>query len=406
MKKFSSVSLLLLLTAALLPLRAEAQVLCALGPTATSPYDPMADMPASDAAQKELKRIKGLLCPKGCGKVLLFANATSPNAATVTDGAGLSKIAYSPGFVSSLQTNFGPIATLGIFAHGLEHHLDATGTKAAWMKEAWDAELRADAWAGCAMAKAELTPSRLQAVLLAMSTYPSSHHPDWSARRPVITEGYTKCGGKMLPPLAKEAVDQAGKSEAGKGEVSKDDANAGVGVKPAGCASDKDCRKGRACVSGRCSATPVPRRCGKDTDCPEPQECDTSGRCSEPTGQARSQAQGEEDAAKAAKPMLAALKTERPDAPAGAGDTAACQRACDDTRNQCVEAAPADATKCQAAIQAEANYRACSCPNYPSGDYVCYGVCTSGYERSKSCSAANRTQECKSESERCRSQCR
>src|SRR5262245_48776593 len=215
MKKFLSVSLLSLTlsTAALLPRGAEAQVLCALAPAATPPYDPMADMPASDAAQKELKKVKGLLCPKGCGKVLLFANATTPNAATVTDGAGLSKIAYKPSFVSSLQTNFGPIATLGVFAHGLGHHLEATGTKAGWMKESWDVELRADAWAGCAMAKAELTPSRLQAVLLAMSTYPSAQHPDWSTRRPVITEGYTKCGGKILPPLAREASEQAGKGE-------------------------------------------------------------------------------------------------------------------------------------------------------------------------------------------------
>jgi hypothetical protein len=409
MKKFSSVSLLAL--AALLPLGAQAQVLCALGPAATPPYDPMADMPASDAAQKELKKVKGLLCPKGCGKVLLFANATSPNAATVTDGAGLSKIAYSPKFVSSLQTNFGPIATLGVFAHGLGHHLDATGTKAGWMKESWDAELRADAWAGCAMAKAELTPSRLQAVLLAMSTYPSTQHPDWNVRRPVITEGYTKCGGKILPTLARESSDQSGKGDAGKGDAGKGEASKGaagkdetagasVGPKPAGCASDKDCRKGRACVSGRCTAAPVPRRCGKDTDCPDPQECDSSGHCSEPTGQARAQAQGNEDAAKASKPMLAALKTERPD------DTAACQRACDDTRNQCIEAAPGEVTKCQAAIQAETNYRSCSCPNYPSGDYVCYGVCTSAYERTKSCSTANRAQECKTEGDRCRSQCR
>src|SRR5438477_597753 len=79
----------------------------------------------------------------------------------------------------------------------------------AGMKDSWDAELRADAWAGCAIAKAELTPSRLQAVLLAMSNYPSAHHPPWSDRRPVITEGYNRCGGRILPPLAKETAAQA-----------------------------------------------------------------------------------------------------------------------------------------------------------------------------------------------------
>src|SRR5437763_16457102 len=89
MKKLLSVSLLSI--GALLPLRAQAQVLCTLGPL-TPPYDPIADMPASAAAQAELKKLKSLLCPKGCGKVLLAANATTPNAATVTDGVGTSKI--------------------------------------------------------------------------------------------------------------------------------------------------------------------------------------------------------------------------------------------------------------------------------------------------------------------------
>ena len=120
----------------------------------------MADMPASAGAQAELKKVKSLLCPKDCGKVLLFANATTPNSATVTDGDGISKIAYSPGFVNRLQKTYGPIATFGIFAHDLGHHLEATGNRPAWMKASWDSELRADAWAGCAMAKAELTPSR------------------------------------------------------------------------------------------------------------------------------------------------------------------------------------------------------------------------------------------------------
>src|SRR5262245_52144060 len=109
--------------AALLPLRAQAQLLCTLGP-ASPPYEPMADMPPSAAAQTELKRLKTLLCPKTCGKVMLFANATTPNTATVTDGAGGSKIAYSPGFVGNVQKNYGPIATFGIVAHNLGHHLD------------------------------------------------------------------------------------------------------------------------------------------------------------------------------------------------------------------------------------------------------------------------------------------
>src|SRR6185295_2600685 len=136
-----------------------------------------------------------------------------PNAATVTDGAGTSKIAYSPGFASSIQKTFGPIATFAVIAHGLGHHLEATGNRPAWMDASWDSELRADAWVGCAMAKAALTPSRLQAVLLALSTYPSARHPAWNARRPVITEGYTQCGGRILPPLARDSTEPGGKGD-------------------------------------------------------------------------------------------------------------------------------------------------------------------------------------------------
>src|SRR6516225_3729954 len=116
--------------------RAEAQLLCALGGTdkPDKPYDAMVDMPPSTSAQNELKKVKGLLCSKTCGKVFLFANATTPNTVTVTDGNGTSKIAYSPSFVKSVQTNFGPIATMGIVAHELGHHIDATADPPAWMK--------------------------------------------------------------------------------------------------------------------------------------------------------------------------------------------------------------------------------------------------------------------------------
>jgi hypothetical protein len=385
MNKLLSASLLSL--AALLPLPARAQVLCTLG--AATPYDSLADMPPSAAAQSDLKKVKSLLCPKGCGKVVLFANATSPNAATATDGAGTSKIAYSPSFASTLHKNYGPIATLGIVAHGLGHHLEATGNRPDWMKATWDSELRADAWAGCAMAKAELTPSRLQAALLALSTYPSPRHPAWSARRTVITEGYKACGGKILPPLAKENPDQAG---------GKDD-GATVSSSLAGCSVDKDCRNGRVCANNRCGPAPERRRCGKDTDCPEPEECGAAGFCS---GGAASQAKTDDAPGKPAGPMLAALQAPKPATPAGAGDAASCVRACDDARTQCTEAA-GEANKCLSAIKAESNYGACSCPNYPAGDFACYSYCSSAYDRSKSCPAAK---DCRAESDRCKAQCK
>src|SRR4029079_16171777 len=228
---------LLSISALLLSSQAEAQLLCTLGPA--TPYDPMADMPPSAGAKADFTKVTALLCPKGCGKLLLFSNATTPKTAIVTDGAGVSKMAYSPSFANSIRSNFGPIATFGIFAHGVGHHLDATGTKAAWMKDSWDAELRADAWAGCGMAKANLSPSRLQAVLLALSTYPSPHHPSWEVRRAVITEGFKSCGGRVLPSLAKDEPAPPIRTAVHKEDMVSEAATGG-------CTSAKDCRHGSA----------------------------------------------------------------------------------------------------------------------------------------------------------------
>src|SRR4029079_3541697 len=194
-------------TVALSSSRAEAQVLCALGPTTS--FEAMADMPAGADAQGDIKRLKGLLCPKGCGKLFVFANPTAPQSATATDGHGASKIVYSPAFVAEVRKSYGPLGSFGLFAHPLGHHPDAIGNRPAWMKGAWDGELRADAWAGCAMAKAELKPSGLQASLLVLAEYPSPRHPSWNERRAAITEGYKQCGGAMLPKLAKESPESS-----------------------------------------------------------------------------------------------------------------------------------------------------------------------------------------------------
>ena len=144
--------------------------------------------------------------------------------------------------------------------------------------------LRADALLifvfSLAIAKADLSPSRQQAVLLAMSTYPSPHHPTWEVRRPVITEGFTRCGGRVLPPLGKERPEQAAKVDGRKDGALSD-------ATPTGCTGDRDCRNGRACVNSHCAIAPEKRRCGKDTDCPEPQECDGAGFCSGAPAQAR-----------------------------------------------------------------------------------------------------------------------
>ena len=382
----------LLSTVALLsfPAQAGAQVLCTLGPaTPAAPFDSMADLPAAAEAQAELKKLKSLLCPKGCGKLFLFANATTTDTVTATDGRGVSKIAYSPGFLASVRKSYGPLGTLGILAHDLGHHLEAIGNRPAWMqgKEAWDSELRADAWAGCAMAKAELKPSGLQAALLVLSEHPSPRHPAWGERRAAITEGYKQCGGVVLPKLARETEKEA--------------PEAAATATLAGCTSDRDCRNGRACVQSRCAAAPERRRCGKDTDCPEPQECDATGICAVSGSQAR----GPQEPAPQSGPLLAAaLQTSTP-RPQAAGDASSCLKACDEVRTMCVDAATSEGNRCLASIQAEPGYRSCSCPSYPAGNADCYGYCSAAYERGKGCATANTVRDCRSDGDRCRARC-
>ena len=348
----------------------------------------MADMPAGPAPQADLKKLKSLLCPKGCGKLFLFANSTTPNTATVTDGAGASKIAYSPGFVKSVQTNYGPAGTLGIFAHDLGHHLEATGNRPAWMQSSWDSEARADAWAGCAMAKAELKPSALQAVLLVLSEYPSAKHPAWSARRPVITEGYKACGGRMLPPLAKEAAEQGATTTASAG---KDD-----GASPArprrGCTGDKDCRRGRMCVNSRCArgARTPPLRQGHGLPRSSGVRRGRRLRAPRQPGGGRGAGGGEGRGADAG---VGVLQTQRPATAApAANDSAACLKTCDEVRNLCVDAATSEGNKCLMSIQSDPGYRSCTCASYPNVSRECHAFCTSAVERGKGCSTAGLVQ--------------
>jgi hypothetical protein len=422
-----------LLGVAALPARGEAQVLCTLGTPAT-PYDSMADMPAMPSAQADLKKVKSALCPKGCGKVLLFSNPTSPNAVTVTDGSGVSKISYSPKFVASVQEKYGPAATLGIFAHELGHHIESTTSRATWMKAAWDGELRADAWAGCALAKMELRPSAAQAAVRALSTYPAAGHPDWTARAAVLRAGYTNCGGaRTLPGALEEASDQESSSKDDRsderradrkgdkrGDRDRDDARA-TGGRAGGCSNDQDCRNGRTCSNGRCGIATGPKRCGKDTDCPEPQECNASGRCETPgggAGQVEAEVAAPRETASPPEPRQTSPSA-KDSAPAkeliaindpvpkssGKSDTAACAKACDEGRGHCVEGAVRELNQCIATVQSDASYKACACPNYPEGNYSCYKLCSTAYEQAKTCSTPDKVRDCKLEAERCRAHC-
>ena len=70
------------------------------------------------------------------------------------------KIVYAPQFFAAVYDNYGDGAIIAIIAHEYGHALDES-SPGAWMKSDWTPELRADAWAGCALAKSDLSANDL-----------------------------------------------------------------------------------------------------------------------------------------------------------------------------------------------------------------------------------------------------
>jgi len=96
-----------------------------------------------------------------------------------------------------VHESFGDAGIVAIIAHEFGHALDdALGAN--WIQASWGPELRADAWAGCTLAKADFTAADMESALNALAKFPSAAHPAWSLRIAAIRTGYTQCGG--APP--------------------------------------------------------------------------------------------------------------------------------------------------------------------------------------------------------------
>lgn len=183
------------LLACWLVLHASPQVVCALGP-ATTAYKTSDDQrPTSDAMQL-VSRVNAAvksICGSNCPAVAVLRNFSAANAMLVLD-SGQAKLVYSPQFFGSVHDGFGDAGIFAVIAHLFGHALDDT-LGAAWIQKGWSAELRADSWAGCALAKSDLNASDTLAALGALEKYPPPAHPGWAVRLPAIRAGYTACGG-------------------------------------------------------------------------------------------------------------------------------------------------------------------------------------------------------------------
>lgn len=180
-----------------LPLNAATpQVICALGSGASS-YNAYADQRPSGDAMELARQVSAALiskCSPDCPTLAIFSNATAPNALLLAD-SGKAKMAYSPKFFTSVYEKYGDGAIIAIIAHMLGHAIDATAP-ARWLPGSMGPELRADAWAGCALASADLSANGLDAAFTALSLYPSASHQAWSQRLSALRLGYTHCGGR------------------------------------------------------------------------------------------------------------------------------------------------------------------------------------------------------------------
>jgi hypothetical protein len=188
----------LLLLSALLPCAATAEVVCALGPSAASYNASQDQRPSPDAMQLAggVNAALTPMCAPNCPAIAVFRNPTAANAMLVVAN-GQAKIVYQPQFFSMVYDNYGDGAIIAIVAHELGHALNETAP-AAWMNSSWSPELRADAWAGCALAKSGLSGASVKEALVAVSKYPSPAHPSWAQRLPALRLGFTHCGGEAV----------------------------------------------------------------------------------------------------------------------------------------------------------------------------------------------------------------
>jgi hypothetical protein len=183
-----------LLWALLLPFNANAEIVCALGSGASS-YKASQDQRPSGDAMEMARRLNTALtpiCSPKCPQIAVFRNSTAANAMLVVT-PDEAKFVYAPQFFQTVYDNYGDGAVIAMIAHEFGHALD--DIYPGRFGRGGTPELRADAWAGCTVAKLDLSPNGLAETLTAVSKYPSPAHPGWPLRLAALRLGYTQCGG-------------------------------------------------------------------------------------------------------------------------------------------------------------------------------------------------------------------
>jgi hypothetical protein len=191
--------LLCLMCALPLGFGANVEIVCALGPGASSYKASEDQRPTADAMEMAHRLNAALtpICSPKCPQIAVFRNSTAANAMLVVT-PDQAKFVYAPQFFQTVYDHYGDGAVIAIVAHEFGHALDEINPGR--FGRGGTPELRADAWAGCTIAKLDLTSKGLAETLTALSKYPSPAHPAWPLRVVALRLGYTQCGGDGSNP--------------------------------------------------------------------------------------------------------------------------------------------------------------------------------------------------------------
>ena len=179
-----------------LPVAAWADVLCALGAGASG-YNPSLDQRPSADTMQIVKRVDAAFlpfCQPKCPQAAMLRNDTAPNLMLTANQEG-AKLVYAPQFFATAYAKYGEPALVALIAHVYAHAIDEV-TRPTWIPGTWNVELRADAWAGCALAKTGVAPGDLSSALGALAMYPPPSQKAWGPRVPALRLGFTHCGGE------------------------------------------------------------------------------------------------------------------------------------------------------------------------------------------------------------------
>ncbi len=124
--------------------------------------------------------------------VTLYSDESERVATATATMWGVDFIDYDPDAIESLGREYGFAAQVGIFGHELGHIIDFHTRPGLYSSH--ERELRADGWAGCAIAAAGLDAApMILALEYSLAITESETHPGWERRTDAVRDGWLRC---------------------------------------------------------------------------------------------------------------------------------------------------------------------------------------------------------------------